>query len=214
MAIGEIVLRCDRNSASCAGEISSQIENDIQSIKHITGRQESGGRVLNMRREQMSDWFLDEPGTSDVSQFLTGDSQPNTASQSLRALTDSRNAERYNVHWKMAVVFENQENKPTYHGYTHDLSLVGTGMLTHVNLLKPALPVIILLAPPPLTLKDRPKIIEIRSRQLDAVYSGETRCFRLGFAFVEFKNDGLDLLTERLKHHKSVAKMSMTKPIL
>jgi hypothetical protein len=161
----------------------------------------------------MSDWFLDEPGTSDVSQFSGGDSKASPATLSLRALADSRNAERYNVHWKMALVFDGQEQKPTYHGRTHDLSLVGTGMLTNVNLLKPSLPVIILLAPPPLHTKDRPKIIEIRSRQLDAVYSGETRCFRLGFAFMEFKNDGLDVLTERLKHHKSVAKLSMAKPL-
>jgi len=114
----------------------------------------------------------------------------------------------------MAVVFEEQERKPTYHGRTHDLSLLGTGMLTNVNVRKTSSPVIILLAPPPLHPKDRPRIIEINSRQLDVVYSGETRCFRLGFAFQEFKNDGLALLTERLKHHQSVASIRMTKPIL
>lgn len=86
-------------------------------------------------------------------------------------------------------------------------------MLTDVNLHKTYSPAIILLAPPPLDTKDRPKIIEIESRQLDAVYSGETRCFRLGFAFLEFRNDGLDLLTERLKHHKSVARTQQTKPV-
>jgi len=96
------------------------------------------------------------------------------------------------------MVFEGQEHMPTYHGRTRDLSFVGTGMLTNVNLMTRH-PVIILLAPPPLSTKERHRIIEIRSKQVIAVYSGEAQCFRLAFAFLEFKNDGLDYLRERLK---------------
>lgn len=149
----------------------------------------------------MSEWYLQEPGTSNLEEL------------SNKSSNDNRSAERYFVRWKMAVVFEDQEHKPTYHGRTHDLSLAGTGMLISKNIQPTSAPVIVLLAPPPLHVKERARIIEIRSRQLDAVYSGETRSFRLGFAFLEFKNDGLELLTERLKHHKSVARMQATKPV-
>ena len=149
----------------------------------------------------MSEWYLQEPGTANIAEF------------SNRASNDSRSAERYSVRWKIAIIFEDQERKPTYHGRTHDLSMVGTGMLTGVNLLPSSSPVIVLLAPPPLHTKDRPKIIEIKSRQLDAVYSGQTKCFRLRFAFLEFKNDGDHLLRERLAHHQSVARTQLTKPV-
>ena len=124
-----------------------------------------------------------------------------------------RNNDRYLVRWKMAIVFEDRDKRPTFHGRTHDLSMAGTGMLTDINLRKTDQPVIVLLSPPPLAPKERRKIIEIRSRQLDVVYSGVNRCFRLGFAFLEFKNDGLDYLSERLKHHKTVSRLQATKQV-
>ncbi|MCX7177024.1 MAG: PilZ domain-containing protein [Proteobacteria bacterium] len=148
------------------------------------------------------DWWLGEPGTADVSQFSAEDaSAPGTTP----FLNNVRSSDRYLVRWKMAVVFDGQEGRPTYHGRTHDLSLSGTGMLTDINLQKSKSPVIVLLAPPPLHRKERPKLIEIRSRQLDVVYSGENRSFRLGFAFLEFKNDGLDFLKDRLRTQRPVS---------
>lgn len=149
----------------------------------------------------MSEWNLQEPGPVDL------------AESSARPSTGRRQAERYLVRWKMAIVFEELEHKPTYHGRTHDLSLAGTGMLIGRNIQPTAAPVIVLLAPPPLHVKDRPRIIEIRARQLEAVYSGVARSFRLGFEFLEFKNDGLNLLTERLKHHQAVARPQIAKPV-
>jgi len=118
---------------------------------------------------------------------------------------EHRQATRYSVNWKIALVFEDKENKPTYHGRTHDLSLTGTGMLTGNNLYSES-PVIILLAPPPLHVGERQKIIEIKAHQQYVVYSGAARCWRLGFAFLEFKNDGFNVLRDRLKHHQPVTR--------
>lgn len=123
-----------------------------------------------------------------------------------------RQAIRYSVNWKIALIFEDQEHKPTYHERTHDLSLTGTGMLTGNNLYA-ATPVIILLAPPPLHLGHRQKLIEIKARQQYVVYSGETRCWRLGFAFLEFKNDGFDVLKDRLRHHQPVTRIAAAKAV-
>lgn len=123
---------------------------------------------------------------------------------------DHRNAERYPVRWKIALIFDEEEHKPTYHGRTHDLSLSGTAMLTDVNVYTTA-PVVILLAPPPLHKGHRQKVIEIKARQAYCVYSGETACFRLGFQFVHFKGDGLKVLKERLTHHQPVRKHTPTK---
>jgi len=159
------------------------------------------------------DWWLNEPGTADVSKFSQEEVGASPVAATPRMANNARSSERYLVRWKMAIVFEGQEGRPTYHGRTHDLSLAGTGMLTNVNLQKSNAPVIVLLAPPPMSRKERPKLIEIRSRQLDAVYSGENGCFRLGFAFLEFKNDGLDYLKERLRHHSSVSFTRATKQV-
>lgn len=125
---------------------------------------------------------------------------------------EHRQSIRYSVNWKIALVFEDQEHKPTFHGRSHDLSLTGTGMLTDVNLYTEA-PVIILLAPPPLHLGHRQKIIEIKARQQYVVYSGETRCWRLGFAFLEFKDNGFDVLRDRLQHHQPVTRVSAVKTV-
>lgn len=122
------------------------------------------------------------------------------------------NSARYRVAWKVALVFEEDEHKPTYHGRTHDLSLSGTGMLTSVNLYTDA-PVIMLIAPPPLHQSVRQKIIEVKARQQYVLYSGEAGAFRLGFAFLEFKKDGFEVLKERLKHHQPIARDPQTRQI-
>jgi hypothetical protein len=123
---------------------------------------------------------------------------------------EHRQAIRYSVKWKIALIFEDKENKPTYHGRTQDLSLTGTGMLTGNNLYSET-SVIILLAPPPLHLGERQKIIEIKAHQQYVVYSGASRCWRLGFAFLEFKNDGFNVLRDRLQHHQPVTR-TLVKP--
>ncbi len=158
------------------------------------------------------DWFLGDPGSADVSQFSTEDASSGGAFSSSSYAPAGSN-ECYLVRWRMALVYDDRENAPTYHGRTHDLNLSGTCMLAHVNMLRPRTPVILLLRPPPLDVKERPRVIEVRSQQLDSVYTGEHMCFRLGFSFQEFKNNGLDFLRERLRMYRSVAKLSQTKRI-
>lgn len=114
---------------------------------------------------------------------------------------DHRSDERYHVQWKIALIFDEAENQATYHGRTDDLSLKGTGMHTNVNIFTTS-PVVILIAPPPLHVGHRQKVIEIQARQVYAVYSGAAACFRLGFEFVKFKANGLAILKERLRYHQ------------
>jgi hypothetical protein len=112
-----------------------------------------------------------------------------------------RESLRYLVHWKIALVFDEAENKPIFHGRTFDLSLEGTAMLTRHNVFSEA-PVTALLAPPPLHRGERKKVIEIHALQIYSVYSGATECFRLGLQFLKFKDDGFEILKERLTHHQ------------
>lgn len=126
-------------------------------------------------------------------------------------MTINRSEARYHVRWKIALVFDEVEHRPTYHGKTHDLTMVGTGMLTHTDVFTES-PVVILLAVPPLHRDHRPKVIEIRARQIYSVYSGETFCFRLGLEFVYFKDDGLKILQEGLSHHHPIISLPSYDP--
>ncbi len=112
-----------------------------------------------------------------------------------------RESPRYLVHWKIALVFDETENKPIFHGRTFDLSATGTAMLTRHNVYTEA-PVTVLLAPPPLNRGASMRVIEINAQQVYSVYSGAASCFRLGLRFLKFKDDGLNILKERLGHHQ------------
>lgn len=123
----------------------------------------------------------------------------------------NRSSARYHVRWKIALIFDEDDQKPTYHGRTHDLTLVGTGMLTHTDVFTGS-PVVVLLAIPPLYRNAKPKVIEIKARQIYSVYSGATYCFRLGLEFVHFKNDGLELLREGLSHYHPIIELPNYEP--
>lgn len=126
-------------------------------------------------------------------------------------MTINRTLARYHVRWKIALIFDEVEQKPTFHGRTRDLTLVGTGMLTHRDVFTDS-QVVVLLAIPPLHRNRRQKVIEIRARQIYSVYSGETFCFRLGLEFIHFKGDGLQILTEGLSHHHPLISLPVYDP--
>lgn len=115
----------------------------------------------------------------------------------------NRNLARYKVRWKIAVIFRELEHQPTFHGKCHDLTLVGTGMLTDKDVFSES-PLVVLLAIPPLHRSGHQKVIEINARQIYSVYSGETSCFRLGLEFREFKRDGFEILKEALSHRNAI----------
>lgn len=122
-----------------------------------------------------------------------------------------RSSARYHVRWKVALIFDEVEQKPTFHGRTHDLTLVGTGMLTHRDVFTDS-PVVLLLAIPPLHRNGRQKVIEIRAKQVYSVYSGETFCFRLGLEFISFKGDGLKVLMEGLSQRVPLISLPVYDP--
>ncbi len=121
-------------------------------------------------------------------------------------MATNRKVHRYRVSWKIALIFDEAEHRPTYHGRTHDLTQVGTGMLMHHDVFS-ELPVAVLLAIPPPHRDRRQQVIEIRARQVYSVYSGETLCFRLGLEFDHFKGDGLSILQEGLSRHRPLIEM-------
>ena len=130
----------------------------------------------------------------------------------MNELSVNRSLARYRVRWKIALVFDEVEHEPAYHGKTHDLTLVGTGMLTNKDVFADSR-VVVLLAIPPHYRDGRQTVIEVEARQIYSVYSGETSCFRLGLEFRHFKGDGLSILKEGLSHCNPLLKLHDYDPL-
>ena len=119
------------------------------------------------------------------------------------AIEDKREASRVRTHWRIAIIFDEAENKPAIHGHTHELSFSGASVHTDRNVASTA-PVTVLLSPPLAYEGNRQKTIEIRANLVYSVYSGSNFCFRIGLDFINFKNDGLQILRDRLEPTSSL----------
>ena len=114
------------------------------------------------------------------------------------AIEDKRAAPRYLAHWKITIIFDAAEKKPVIHGYTNDLSLSGTAVNTDHNVASTK-PVTVLLFPPLLYGEDQQKTIAIKANLAYTVFSGSDSCFRIGLHYTNFKDDGLQILKDRLE---------------
>jgi hypothetical protein len=110
---------------------------------------------------------------------------------------------RYPMRWKIAIVFDETENLPTYHGITNEISEEGLSLLTDHNLFSENA-VTLLLAIPPKHSAQRSKIVEIRARMLYTVHSSGHDQFRIGVHFERFKGNGRKLLESNLKERSIV----------
>jgi len=106
---------------------------------------------------------------------------------------ENRQPRRRIVHWRIAIVFDEAEKRPSIHAHTHDLSLSGASVHTDHNVATNTL-VTVLLSPPVAYEGERQKVIEIRAELVYSVYSGSNFCFRIGLNFIKFKNNGLQIL--------------------
>lgn len=104
------------------------------------------------------------------------------------------------MHWRIALVFDATGESSVFHGKTRDLSLDGAAMYTQHHFVSGG-SVIVMLAPPPLSVAECQKIIEIRARVVYSVYSSEHMSFRVGLQFHEFIDDSREYLRLRLSHH-------------
>lgn len=115
----------------------------------------------------------------------------------------SRESSRHYARWRIAIIFDETENRPTIHGHTHDVSLRGASIYTEHNVFSNT-PVTVLLSPPLAHEGERQKVIEIRTQLIYSVYAGGNNSFRVGLDFIKFKNDGLRILKDKLDNQDSL----------
>jgi len=111
-----------------------------------------------------------------------------------------RQEDRYFLHWRIALIFDETGERTAVHGKTRDLSLDGAAMHTQHHFVSGG-SAIVLLAPPPLVEGESQKIIKIRARVVYSVYSCDHMCFRVGLQFHEFMDDSREFLRQLLSHH-------------
>lgn len=109
-----------------------------------------------------------------------------------------RQHKRYNMHFKVAMIFSEQANRPTFHGITHDISVDGTAVITEHSIYTEE-PITVLIAIPPVNIGQKQKILEARAKIVYAVHSSSHGRFRIGVHFEQFKGDGKGFLDKTLK---------------
>lgn len=104
---------------------------------------------------------------------------------------------RLHVHWRVAIVYNNNGKNEIFHGRTHDLSIRGASIYSDHNIFVEE-PVNVLLGIPSLSTNQGDKIIEISSRMIYTVLASNHHQFRIGLHFLRFKEDGRKILAANL----------------
>ncbi|UXY14949.1 PilZ domain-containing protein [Chitiniphilus purpureus] len=112
---------------------------------------------------------------------------------------DKRVELRYLVNWRVAIVYEEREQRLSFRGRAFDVSKGGFSL--HSDFSLPVSDrVTVLLSIPPLNVGQPPKVIEVKSRVVYTVLSSEFGAFRTGVQFVDFKGDGREALSYHLSY--------------
>lgn len=121
----------------------------------------------------------------------------------IRRHENQRKFPRYPMQWKVAIVFDEADRQPTFHGVTNEISQEGLSLLTDHNLFTEG-PITLLLAIPPKNSAQRSKVVEIRARMIYTVHSAGHDRFRIGVHFERFKGNGRKLLETNLRERAIV----------
>jgi hypothetical protein len=138
-----------------------------------------------MPKQDAADAILDELSDKPVADELP---QRKTAKE-------NRKRERYLLHWKIAVVYEHNDNGESkrFYGKTFDVSLTGTSIYSDHNIFVEG-PIIVLISMPSPDDPSKNKMLEIKSRMAYTYLCSNRQRFRTGIQFTEFKGDGKELL--------------------
>lgn len=109
---------------------------------------------------------------------------------------EKRAVARAPLHFKVAIVYHRHEDtatRPSYHGRTNDISMLGLSILVGHNIFNED-EVTVLLAIPPAHVGETQKVIEATAKMVYTVFSSEHDTFRIGLEFRKFKRNGEQLL--------------------
>lgn len=166
-------------------------ENDIEEgvEEGVEAAVEEGVEILETLCEQ-------EHGKDDAaSPILVPEPKPE------KPQAEARGQQRYLINWRAAVIHADAEEKSTFYGRAHDISLDGASFCSDYNI-QFTEAVILLLALPSLNAGQKEQILEIRCK---IVYCRLSRqMFRVGLKFLGFKGEEKKLLEARINSRVSL----------
>jgi len=118
-------------------------------------------------------------------------------------IEEKRSDPRFLVNWRVVVVNERDGKKAFFHGRAHDISMGGLCLLSDHNLSFNN-SVTVLISVPPDSAKQKPYVVEVRSRIVNTVLASNIRQFRIGIRFVNFKDGDKRFLEQYLAERYDV----------
>ncbi|MGP1675699.1 MAG: PilZ domain-containing protein [Burkholderiales bacterium] len=109
---------------------------------------------------------------------------------------ERRQALRVRLQLRLAIVYPEHQGRPvrpTYHANTHDLSMTGLSIVIDDNVFHEDVVTVILTLPPEHGWASQ-KTITATARMTYAIYSSKLNGFKIGMAFLEFKESAKELL--------------------
>jgi hypothetical protein len=104
-----------------------------------------------------------------------------------------RKFNRYRTRWKVAVVFDQTDGRPTLHTETRDLSAGGAAIVSTYGDLTGSL-VTLLMARPTRPGVEPPKLIKLKAQVVSSIHVPSMPGYRHGLRFIPSPGDGLSLL--------------------
>lgn len=114
---------------------------------------------------------------------------------------DRRGSPRARLRLRLAVVYPQlagQPARPIYHGTTHDICMSGMSMVAEDNAFCEGR-VSVILALPPAHSWAAQKVIKATVEMTYAIHSSKLNGYKIGMTFVEFVDDGKELLQAALQ---------------
>ena len=123
---------------------------------------------------------------------------------------ERRDSPRVRLHLRLAVVYPERDGRPyhpIYHARTHDICMSGLSMVVEDNVFYEG-EVTILLTLPPVHAWAAPKIITSTAGMTYAIRSSKLNGYKIGMTFMEFQQDGKELLQAALQ--RELIKIGLT----
>jgi len=127
--------------------------------------------------------------------------ETNSMTSSQLKYADRRASPRFNVHFRLAMVYPQYEGRPArpmFHGKTHDISMSGLSMIVDYNVYQEGDVAIVLALPLEYPGATR-KVVMSTAAMTYAIHSSKLDAFKIGLVFREFRGDGKELLAAALQ---------------
>lgn len=111
---------------------------------------------------------------------------------------NERNHARYPLRLRCNIIFREHKSRPTYSGFTCNLSLSGAGVVIAQNVFTADL-ITVLMALPKASPNERTKIVEVNARIVRTMLSSYYQEFLLGIQFKSFERNSRELLMSYMR---------------